>query len=266
MSPLPPRSRVTLTFPKEPLGFLADGGEAAYRPLETIEVNFTPSVQEIRDDINYRYKYVWKVGENYNELTPEQKRQCRMYIEEQTQQNFRRMMTMVNGSTIYFTGTSADCDIWTHTGTSTTYQSSTYNDSTTWIAGQPYTGTSIGMQEVWNIVNQPELQPVRERRVDKTRIIVKRKARQLLLSQLDEHQKRTFLKDGYFWFHAHGYRWKMKNGRVKNIEQWQGSTKIADYCIHPSMGVPNEDTVAAQMLMIMYEYENFKNVANRYLN
>lgn len=58
-------------------------------------------------------------------------------------------------------------------------------------------------------------------------------------------------------------RYRVMQGRAGNVHLVDADgRKVASYCIHPRMGVPDEDTMLAQKLMLEHNEAEFLRVAN----
>jgi len=89
------------------------------------------------------------------------------------------------------------------------------------------------------------------------------KARELLASCLDEHQSAEFALRGQFHVTARsGRRYCIKQGRAGNVTSPDTQGHTINYCIHDLVGLPAEDTMLAQKLMIELEEEDFLRIAN----
>jgi hypothetical protein len=92
------------------------------------------------------------------------------------------------------------------------------------------------------------------------------KARRLLLEHLNIRQTADFEKFGFFFvIGSEGNLYQIRTGRSHNVRlfdpiQMKG---IFSLCAHPTLGVPDYDTMLAQMLWIEYDEPAFVNMANR---
>lgn len=176
-----------------------------------------------------------------------------------------------------------------------------YTDSTTssttnsvWNSWVCDTGTSATSNEVWTIwttgdsttygasnVYQPppeteeqrlaRLERERQRREEaeaakRERDEAKRKAEELLRESLDREQREQF--DATKWFYVisqSGKRYRIRNGWAGNVDELnEDDLIIAEYCIHPQeWGVPTEDNMLIQKLMLEADEERFLEIANR---
>ena len=92
----------------------------------------------------------------------------------------------------------------------------------------------------------------------------KKKARALLDENLTEEQRKCFEAHGYFYQQIGGRRYKINLGRSGNVFEVDKHDKpITRFCIHPSMDVPDEDTVLAQKLLLLANEDEFRRVANQ---
>jgi hypothetical protein len=92
----------------------------------------------------------------------------------------------------------------------------------------------------------------------------KRRARKLLVSCLDDTQRKSYAERGFFYLHT-------KSGRTYRIDQGtHGNVKLIDvtknrvlgsYCVQPN-GVPAEDAMLAQKLHLEADEAGFIRAAN----
>ena len=91
-----------------------------------------------------------------------------------------------------------------------------------------------------------------------------RRARELLLSLLSEEQKRDWVASAGFYLHVGDKKYRIKKGRSGNVELVDPNTHepLERYCAHPVDNVPDEDTVVAQMMMLLHAERDFIALAN----
>ncbi len=92
------------------------------------------------------------------------------------------------------------------------------------------------------------------------------RARAELRHWLDADQWKTFEKQNHFIVHSRdGERiYRVEYGRQGNVKLISPQGKeLASFCIHPDMNCPNEDTMAAQKLMLETDEKRFLAIANR---
>jgi hypothetical protein len=109
-----------------------------------------------------------------------------------------------------------------------------------------------------------EAQWAAERKVqDEERAAAKARAQKLLLSVLNEDQKRDWVAHGHFYLHKGDKKYRIKRGRSGNVELVDSRNEpLERYCAHPVESVPDEDTALAQMMMLLYDEEKFIALAN----
>jgi hypothetical protein len=96
-------------------------------------------------------------------------------------------------------------------------------------------------------------------------------ARELLFSYLTDEQRCQYREHDFFDVmidHLRGYRIYVNMGISNNIVNKHRQSigrpwfSTQQYCIHPTIPVPRDDTFLAQMLMIMHDEERFLYIAN----
>lgn len=171
----------------------------------------------------------------------------------------------------------------TNSAMTSTYTTTVWQD---WVATANYYTTSI----VWNnwcvqqaevsaeqlelLVEQQarEAQALEEQRRAAEEVYRKRaeekklagaKARQLLLSLLDEEQEKQYQANGSFELRTDRGRYRINPGdRVEELDP--AGKVLARFCIHPpDYEMPREDWAIAQKLMLETDEETFHRVANR---
>lgn len=92
----------------------------------------------------------------------------------------------------------------------------------------------------------------------------KENAKKLLLSVLDDEQKKDWAKDGHFYLHVGAHKYRIKRGRAGNVELVDPQTNepLERYCAHPIQAVPDEDTAVAQMMYLKFDEKRFIGLAN----
>ena len=174
------------------------------------------------------------------------------------------------------------------------YRTGTCGTNTATAAIQPWTTTGINSSTVWSswnrgFVNTParvygfpavhrELtdeekaaraaeEEVRRieyeaRQVEQT--AANANAKKLLLSILNEDQKRDWAAHGHFYLHVEDRKYRIKRGRSGNVELVDPQTNepLERFCAHPSQAVPDEDTAVAQMMYLLYDERRFIGLAN----
>lgn len=106
---------------------------------------------------------------------------------------------------------------------------------------------------------QARLELQQQRRVEVTS-----RAEALLVSSLNPEQAAEFIKQRQFTLHSRdGKRtYIITYGIAGNVFEVERGRAIASYCIHPT-GVPTEDVMLAQKLMLETDEESFLKIANR---
>jgi hypothetical protein len=89
-------------------------------------------------------------------------------------------------------------------------------------------------------------------------------AQKLLLSVLNEEQKRDWAAHGHFYLHVGDRKYRIKRGRSGNVELVDPQTNepLERFCAHPVQAVPDEDTAVAQMMYLKYDERRFIGLAN----
>lgn len=89
-------------------------------------------------------------------------------------------------------------------------------------------------------------------------------AKKLLLSVLNEEQKRDWAAHGHFYLHVEDRKYRIKRGRSGNVELVDPRTNepLERFCAHPAQAVPDEDTAVAQMMHLLYDERRFIGLAN----
>ena len=98
------------------------------------------------------------------------------------------------------------------------------------------------------------------------RTVINSRAEQLLLSLLNDEQRRTRAEHG--WFEVRGSlggRWRIRNsGQSGNVDLMPqaGNERLMSLCIHPPGGLPDADAHVAQMLGIVTDELAFRRTGN----
>ena len=89
-------------------------------------------------------------------------------------------------------------------------------------------------------------------------------AKKLLLSVLNEEQKRDWAAHGHFYLYVEDRKYRIKRGRSGNVELVDPQTNepLERFCAHPIQSVPDEDTAVAQMMHLLYDERRFIGLAN----
>ena len=163
-------------------------------------------------------------------------------------------------NTTYSTSTTATTNNYVWTVWTATVTSSTISNGTGCYRAYEPTAEQRRLaneqQEKFRI--EQEEQREKERQKEET-------ARQLLREVLSEEQDQQLSKDGFFELVAvkSGNRYRIKKGRSMNVQllDKEGVVKKT-LCFHPTELVHDYDTMAAQKLMLEYDEEIVKKVAN----
>lgn len=92
------------------------------------------------------------------------------------------------------------------------------------------------------------------------------RANELLLDCLTQEQKGDMERDGFFFVDSKrpGRRYRLRNGRVGNVDVLEGGKVTHRLCAHPAPNVPDGDTRLAQKLMLEHQEDVFLSRANRH--
>ena len=187
-------------------------------------------------------------------------------------------------------GTSATGIIWrAWMGTATT-TTATNDVFTYWVTDSTTTGTDTAYMYWTNEYNQlttfraNELQRSLERQQleqernlrlqkefaekKKKELEARRKAKILLLENLDMEQFKDFQKEGFFFVKSPtGRLYRIREGRSINIDLMKGNSRSdveKRLCGHPEIFCPNEDTMLAQKIYLEHMEQEFLCLANQY--
>jgi len=95
------------------------------------------------------------------------------------------------------------------------------------------------------------------------------RANELLMAALDKQQREDFMHRGAFRLDVLSRdgtkrRYEIVRGRTGNVYQLdKAGNRIFNFCAHPQIACPNEDTMLAQKLMLEADEEEFLALANR---
>lgn len=96
---------------------------------------------------------------------------------------------------------------------------------------------------------------------------VRARARELLLSVLDEEQARDYTGRGFFELRGSGGGWwrVRDDGQAGNVDELErpGGPRVATWCCHPPDGLPDADAHLAQLLHIATDEPGFRQTGNR---
>lgn len=88
------------------------------------------------------------------------------------------------------------------------------------------------------------------------------KARELLLSCLDDEQRADYEAYEHFHVQVRNKRYRITKKRVGNVYRIEEGRTVESICIHPSGG-PLEDQMLSQKLMLETDEERFLRIGNR---
>ena len=172
--------------------------------------------------------------------------------------------------------------IWSDWIDATTSTASTTDIYTNWLSQSTATSTSSTIFSYWlehsTTLNTATIPTAREhiaremQRAREDRFVQKQQARKkakiLLLENLNEIQKNEFTKDGFFFVKSPSGRvYRLQEGRSINIDLMKGNSRIEvekRLCAHPAIDCPNEDTMLAQKVFLEHMERDFLNVAKEY--
>jgi len=151
---------------------------------------------------------------------------------------------------------------WTNAGTATCYT----NTNPSWIsAPTPSRDRTPEEIEAARVAGE-ERAAARTRKLEAD-VARATKARELLVSCLDAEQAAEFAQQRQFHVTASsGRRYCIKHGRAGNVSSRGADNRLTSYCIHDLVGLPAEDTMLAQKLMIELEEDAFLLKANASLH
>lgn len=143
------------------------------------------------------------------------------------------------------------------TGTSATWSS--WNGA---LAYQQPTAEDLARGRLREEARQAQYAAERERQRE-----AKEKATRLLISCLNRLQRETYEKQRYFDVRAirpdgQETTYRIRQGQSGNVDELDADGKgVRRFCIHPS-GVPDEDAMLAQKLLLETDVATFERVAN----
>lgn len=177
--------------------------------------------------------------------------------------------------TIALAGTGDVHTVWLSWNTTAT-SAITVNSNQVWTSWIVNTTASTSQWSNWNtIVHETQEQRrareeahvramAEQKKAEEHRARAKRRARKLLVDHLDEVQRESYEKKGFFYLYtASGKKYRIDqgtHGNVKLIEEKENKI-LGSYCIQPA-DVPDEDAMLAQKLHLEMNEEEFLRVAN----
>lgn len=167
------------------------------------------------------------------------------------------------------TGTTAD--VWVDwcgsTGTLTTTSTATGETAWTgWITHDQVRRSDL--RPVFTQAREPSKEARKAaKRAERLRVLkhrlATRRARQLLQANLNKDQRKQFKKHGWFFVDGNKSRYRVKKGRVANVEVLEANNTVKHrLCAHPGASVPDFDTMLAQKLMLENQEDEFLRLAN----
>jgi hypothetical protein len=151
----------------------------------------------------------------------------------------------------------------------------TASTTTNWVSWN----NAITFQQYGQQANQPYIKPLSPAQVKKAqedaeerarveqaeKLAAKGRARKLLVRHLSVIQKRVYEEHGYFDVEVSGKVYRVRqgtHGNVRKIEQVDGRDReVMSFCIQPG-GVPEEDAMLAQKLLLETDEAMFLRIAN----
>ena len=91
------------------------------------------------------------------------------------------------------------------------------------------------------------------------------RAEELLITFLEDEHRESYKVHGHFDVEVKGRIFRIHKGRSMNItEMDRKGEKIARWCAHPELYVPDADTMLAQYLMLKNDERKFLEIANKH--
>lgn len=171
---------------------------------------------------------------------------------------------MVTSSTTSCSSTTCTWNHWVTTGTTSTVTNSVWYNWTT-CGTTPIISEEELLAAQRAIAAQEREAAAKQEQERAAYAERERKARLLLKELLTEQQNKQLDDKGFFELTAvnSGNRYRVWRGRSRNIELLDKEGKrINRLCFHPKEYVHDYDTMAAQKLMLEYDEEEVKKVAN----
>jgi len=168
-------------------------------------------------------------------------------------------------------GTGTATSAWTQWAATDTCQSTSTTAYVVWDAWTGYEAVTTKesaeerrIRETHEAEERKERERLAAERATKEKAREK-KARQLLREVLTEEQDKDLDKKGYFELISvgSGQKYRINKGRSRNINKLDKDGKVCGIvCFHPRDYLHDYDTMAAQKLMLEYNEEQVKKVAN----
>lgn len=189
------------------------------------------------------------------------------------------------------TTTSSSTDVWVYWNayysSATSSEPDDMNNSvwSVWSTSSSSTSASDSVWSCWisdghgnwhqyqgNVTENQQITPELARRMreeeearEQERELARQKAEELLCENLDREQREQFEKTKWFYVISQsGKRYRIRKGWSGNIDEiGEGDMVVAQYCIHPTMHVPTEDSMLVQKLMLEIDESRFLEIANK---
>lgn len=130
------------------------------------------------------------------------------------------------------------------------------------------TSQEVADQLALDAVDQERINEANKRRIEE-QAVAKSRAEALLVSNLDVEQAESFRKSRLFVVHSRDKkrRYRIEHGMAGNVKLLSPDGRVvASFCIHPlERGIPAEDVMLAQKLMLEAAEEEFLRIANKTL-
>lgn len=95
------------------------------------------------------------------------------------------------------------------------------------------------------------------------RKIINDRAEALLLSLMNEQQRKDWIGSGHFFLHVGDRKYRIRRGSHGNVDLVDEKNKVLEnFCCLPSKDVPEADCVAGQLLSLRFDEEAFIKTAN----
>lgn len=105
----------------------------------------------------------------------------------------------------------------------------------------------------------------RSRATDERYQVAAQRADQLLISILNEVQRRHLRDHGFFFVRGREHLYRIRKGRVANVDLVGPNGEVVDrFCAHPLIDCPLGDVMASQKLMLETDEAGFVRLANRH--
>lgn len=90
---------------------------------------------------------------------------------------------------------------------------------------------------------------------------IQKRARELLCRSLTPAQRQSLDEHGFFDLNVGGRHYRIRQGTHGNVRLIQDEREVTSYCIQPD-GVPAEDAMLAQKLLLETDEPSFLRIAN----